>query len=50
MKEASGEFSMTLVVIVAAIAIIGILGSLKDPMKNWIENKWHALDENKMNS
>lgn len=46
MKEASGEFSMTLVVIIGAIAIVGIIGFLtKDggPLKGWLNNQWNKL-------
>ena len=41
MKEASGELSMTLVVIVCAAAIIAIFMLFKDPIKNLIMDKWN---------
>lgn len=45
MKEASGEFSMTLVVIVGAILIVGILGALRDPITEWIETQWQGISD-----
>ena len=47
MKEATGELSMTVIVIIAAVAIIGILGMLftgKNSIgKQWIEKQWKAM-------
>lgn len=43
MKEASGEFSMTVVVIVAAIIIVGILTLLLPNMSDFIEEKWKDM-------
>lgn len=40
MKEASGELSMTLIVIVAAGVILGIFMLFKDPITNAIKTKW----------
>lgn len=37
MKEATGEFSMTVVVILAVVAIAGIIAVLKDPITNYIK-------------
>ena len=46
MKEASGEFSMTLVVIVGAIAVIGIIGFLtkeNGAIQKWIQDQWDQI-------
>ncbi len=43
LKEASGEFSMTVVVIVAAIIIVGILALLLPSMSNFIQDKWQDM-------
>ena len=43
MKESSGELSMTVIVIVAAVLIIGILGALLPNMGNFIQNKWQNM-------
>ena len=46
MKEASGEFSMTLVVIIAAIGIIGIIGWATGEdgfLREWIETQWGGI-------
>lgn len=44
MKEASGEFSMTLIVIIGAIIIVGILTTfLKPEATNFIKNKWNYM-------
>ena len=40
MKEASGEVSMTLIVIVAAAAILGIFMALRPWIQNFITDKW----------
>ena len=40
MKEASGELSMTLIVIIAAGVILAIFLAFKDPISNAIGNKW----------
>lgn len=41
MKEASGELSMTLIVIVAAAALLAIFLAFKDPISNMINEKWN---------
>lgn len=38
MKETTGEFSMTVVTIVAVAAIALVITFLKDPLTNWINN------------
>ena len=44
MKEASGEFSMTLVVIVGAVAIITLLSTVLIPLaQEYIEEKWGEI-------
>ena len=43
MKDSSGELSMTVVVIVAAVIIIGILGTLLPNMSDFIEQKWQEM-------
>ena len=41
MKEASGELSMTVVVIIAIVAILGILTTILMPnIRNYINNSW----------
>ena len=40
MKEASGEVSMTLIVIVAAAAILAIFLALREPISKFITEKW----------
>lgn len=41
MKEATGELSMTVIVIIAVIAILGILTYFLLPqMRNYISNTW----------
>jgi len=40
MKEASGELSMTLIVIIAAGVILAIFLSFKDPITDAISNMW----------
>lgn len=43
MKESSGELSMTVVVIVAAVILIGILTMLLPNMSNFISDKWRNM-------
>lgn len=43
MKETSGEFSMTVVVIVGAIILVGILWTLVPSMGEFIETKWQEM-------
>lgn len=40
MKEASGELSMTLIVIVAAGVILALFMAFREPIMNAIESKW----------
>ena len=42
MKEATGEFSMTVVTIIAIVAIAGIITFLRDPIKNFIKNTFES--------
>ena len=43
MKEASGELSMTLIVIVAAGAILAIFLAFRQPIYDFIKEKWTNL-------
>jgi len=43
MKEASGELSMTLIVIVAAAAILGVFLLFKEPIFQLINEKWQTF-------
>ena len=43
MKETSGEFSMTVVVIIGAILIVGVLNLLVPQMSNFIQGKWQNM-------
>lgn len=43
MKESSGELSMTVVVIVAAVILIAILRMLLPNMSNFISDKWKTM-------
>ena len=46
MKEATGELSMTVVVIIAVIAILGILTGLLYPkMKEYISGTWAGMTQ-----
>lgn len=46
MKEATGELSMTVIVIIAVIAILGILSYFLLPtMKDYISNTWGGWTE-----
>ena len=40
MKEASGELSMTLIVIIAAGVILAIFLAFREPITKAINNKW----------
>lgn len=44
MKEASGELSMTVVTIIAIIAIATIVGWLAPKVGDYIETKWGQLE------
>ena len=46
MKETSGEFSMTVVVLIGAILIVAVLTTLVPNMSNFINNKWTNMTEN----
>lgn len=44
MKDATGELSMTVVVIIAVIAILGILSYFLLPaMRNYISDTWGSM-------
>lgn len=45
MKEASGELSMTLIVIIAAGVILAIFLAFRDPISKAIGNKWSDFFE-----
>ena len=45
MKETSGEFSMTVVVIIGAIILVGILSTLMPAMSDFIQEKWKDMTE-----
>lgn len=47
MKETSGEFSMTVVVIIGAILIVGVLTLLVPQMSNFIGDKWQSMVNDK---
>ena len=44
MKEASGELSMTLIVIIAAGVIIGVFAFFWPQIKNTIDKMWKNFD------
>lgn len=41
MKDTSGEFSMTVVVIIGAIIIVGILTAIGPRMGQYINDQWN---------
>ena len=43
MKESSGELSMTVIVIIGAIAIVGLLTWLTPMIKTYIEGQWGEI-------
>ena len=43
MKEATGELTGTVVVIVAIIIIIGLVWALKDPAQRYIQKQWNKM-------
>lgn len=43
MKETSGEFSMTVVVIIGAILIVAFLTFMAKPMGNFVYDKWRSM-------
>ena len=49
MKEATGEFSMTVVTIVAIVAIAGVIALLKDPLTEYINSTWKKAADNAVN-
>lgn len=49
MKETSGEFSMTVVVIIGAILIVGFLSAIAGPMGDLINDKWHEMIKKSQN-
>ena len=44
MKEATGELSMTVIVIIGAIAIVGIVTWLTPKIKDYVEGKWTNIE------
>ena len=51
MKDATGELSMTVVVIIAVIAIVGILSTFLIPaMRNYISNSWSKMSNASTNA
>ncbi len=50
MKEASGELSMTLIVIVAAGVILAIFMAFKDPITKAIGDKWSEWTDKDVNA
>lgn len=43
MKDTSGEFSMTVIVIIGAIIIVGLLTAIGPKMGEYIGQKWNDL-------
>ncbi|MBR3161221.1 MAG: hypothetical protein IKF19_00640 [Bacilli bacterium] len=43
MKESTGELGGTVVVIIALIALVGIISALNGPLKNWVNDKFNDL-------
>jgi len=43
MKEATGELSMTVIVIIGAIAIVGIVAWLRPRITNYVEGAWEDI-------
>ena len=50
MKEATGELSMTVITIIAVVAIAGIIALAKDPVTKWIENTFNDLTKEESNT
>lgn len=46
MKEATGELSMTVITIIAIVAIAGIITFLAPLVKNYINGTWTGLSQN----
>ena len=49
MKEATGEFSMTVVTIIAIVAIAGIIYALRGPITNFIQNTFEKTTSQELN-
>lgn len=47
MKEATGELSMTVITIIAIVAIAGIITFLVPMIKDYINNSWNNLSHTK---
>lgn len=43
MKEASGEFSMTVVTIVAVTVIAGVIAFIAPKVAGWVETEWNNV-------
>ena len=43
MKEASGEFSMTVVTIVAVTVVAGVIAFMAPKVAGWIEGEWSTV-------
>ena len=43
MKEATGELSMTVVTIIAILAVLGIVVALRRPMVEYIQKRWNSM-------
>lgn len=43
MKEATGELSMTVITIIAIVAIAGIVTFLMPFIRNYVNNSWNNL-------
>lgn len=46
MKEATGEFSMTVVTIIAVVAIAGVVMFLKDPLTQFVNEVFQERLDN----
>lgn len=45
MKEATGEFSLTVVVILAVLVIIGMVSAFREPIQTYIKNTFDKVTE-----
>ena len=50
MKEATGELSMTVITIVAIVAIAGVITFLLPSIKNYINDTWADVAGNAINN
>lgn len=50
LKEATGEFSMTVVTIVAIVAIAGVIVWLMPTLREYINSTWQNASNNAINS